>query len=93
MPRGFPLYLKGRSGKYSIQVKAPRMRSITRNIELDASDPLKVKINLRPDFAMVLVKGAIGTEVYAMSGDAFLELLSDSLHGRFTSALNGGVRH
>ncbi|MBW2424933.1 MAG: YbaK/EbsC family protein [Deltaproteobacteria bacterium] len=32
-------------------------------------------------------------DVVHMSGDAFLELLSDSLHGRFSAALNGGGRH
>ncbi|MEX0327044.1 MAG: SUMF1/EgtB/PvdO family nonheme iron enzyme [Puniceicoccaceae bacterium] len=71
-PRGFPLFLKGKSGHYSITVMAPRMRTIQRKIELIASDPMKININLRPDFANLLVKGAVGTEVYVLGEENFL---------------------
>jgi serine/threonine protein kinase len=71
-PRGYPLYLRAKSGHYKVQVRAPRMRMISRPVELDGSDPLHVNINLRPDYASVLVRGSIDTEVYAMPDDAFL---------------------
>ena len=72
-PRGFPLYLKGKSGRYTVQVMAPRMRTIQREVDLVASKPMELTFSLQPDFANLLVKGVVGTEVYVL-GDGNLLL-------------------
>lgn len=71
-PMGEPLYLKGKRGRYLVIVQAPRHRTIQREFEIESSDPVRLTLPLRPDFANLHVNGAIGTEVYIMPKSGFL---------------------
>jgi len=71
-PLGYPLMLKGKSGKYTVQVRAPKYRAVTQEIELDASEPMDLRISLLPDFANIGINGAVGTEMYVMPESGFL---------------------
>ncbi len=71
-PMGFPLYLDGRSGNYTVQARAPRYRTVTRQVSLSGSEVTKLQLNLTPDFTTIHVKGAVGTEVYVMPKSGLL---------------------
>lgn len=58
------LMLRGRTGRYTLDVSAPSRRPVKTTIELDSGETLRRHIILQYRFAPVRVEGVVGTEVY-----------------------------
>jgi formylglycine-generating enzyme required for sulfatase activity/serine/threonine protein kinase len=76
-PRGETLYLRGRGGRYTVQVSAPRHKTVSRMIDLRSSKIVSEEIKLVPNFTTLRVDGVVGTELYVLQQDDFLLFLGE----------------
>lgn len=76
-PRGQTLYLRGRSGRYTVQVSAPRHKVVSRVLNLKSSAVVRETIGLIPNFMTLRVDGVVGTEVYVLQDDSMLLYLGE----------------